>query len=555
MEITATPLGSEPSSNEVQLLTHDLGQANEPAPPEGFEAVGVVVNSPRSPRFDTVDVLLNAEADVVPGEFLFVLHPSPAHNSVLVTVVQVEDAHEVNPNEAPDLAAARRKLGLNRAYAGEGRSIRIFRVAEASVMEEYQLERAASGDWNLASTRGVTVLSRAGFWVARVPGRFKQAVVGSLSNESEGLHVGRFAGEAGENITLSPKLLQLGAFVGGNPGSGKSYFCGTVLEEARAFGIPTLVIDVNGEFGSAVAALGGKVITLPDKHQFGLSLELLTSRELISIAPNVDPTTQYAELIELAHDRCLNNHYKDGKRITFTDLIQTIEEIGPNLDLKAPTIRTATSRVGALQRDELFGGTFDFMAELRRHTIVSLDCRYLTLRQTRLIAAAGARTLQRYGRDMTKKANAGDEAAAKWFALLFIDEAHMVAPSTEATVSTQVLYELARMGRHVRTGLLLSSQSPMDLDKSVLKRLQTRFIFTLERDQLAAIGGISADFGDEMLQHIPKLQRGTCAVSGTTEVVRHGFFMEVRKRRTPVGGSTPDVFGGRVKADVEASQS
>jgi len=195
----------------------------------------------------------------------------------------------------------------------------------------------------------------------------------------------------------------------------------------------------------------------------------------------------------------------------------------------------------------LFARSYEFMKELHKHRVISLDCRYLTLRQTRLIAAAAARILQQYGREMTRKANEGDIEAASWFSLLFIDEAHMVAPSTESTVSTQVLYELARMGRHVRTGLLMSSQSPLDLDKSILKRLQTRFIFTLERDQLSAIGGISADFGDEMLQHIPKLPRGTCAVSGTTEVVRHGFFMEVRERRTPVGGGTPDVFSIRTK--------
>jgi len=54
--------------------------------------------------------------------------------------------------------------------------------------------------------------------------------------------------------------------------------------------------------------------------------------------------------------------------------------------------------------------------------------------------------------------------------LLFIDEAHAVIPDDEKSVSTQVLFELARMGRHVRTGLVLSSQSPADIHPSVLKR-------------------------------------------------------------------------------------
>jgi DNA helicase HerA-like ATPase len=131
--------------------------------------------------------------------------------------------------------------------------------------------------------------------------------------------------------------------------------------------------------------------------------------------------------------------------------------------------------------------------------------------------------------------------------MLFVDEAHAVAPNSDEVVSTQVLYELARMGRHVRTGLMLSSQSPADLDRSILKRLQTRFIFALEKDQLSAIGGVGADLGEELLTQLPKLPRGVCAVSGTSELIKHGFLLKVRKRRTPVGGGTPGVFSQREK--------
>ena len=95
----------------------------------------------------------------------------------------------------------------------------------------------------------------------------------------------------------------------------------------------------------------------------------------------------------------------------------------------------------------------------------------------------------------------------------------------------RVLYELARMGRHVRTGLLLSSQSPADLDRSVLKRLQTRFVFALERDQLTAIGGIQADLGEELLARLPKLPRGVCAV--TVAVRRTGSSRASSPKKSP----------------------
>jgi DNA helicase HerA-like ATPase len=195
------------------------------------------------------------------------------------------------------------------------------------------------------------------------------------------------------------------------------------------------------------------------------------------------------------------------------------------------------------------GKSFDFVANLKQHGLVVLDCRYLSLRQTQLIAAAAARTLQRHGREMTHRANKdeSDREAADWLSMLFVDEAHAVAPNTENVISSHVLHELARMGRHVRTGLVLSSQSPADVDRSILKRLQTRFVFALERDQLAAIGGIAADLGNELLGQLPKLPTGVCAVSGSSELIKHGFLMKVRRRNTPVGGRTPPVFASRKK--------
>ncbi|HEY1717838.1 MAG TPA: hypothetical protein VGH42_06025 [Verrucomicrobiae bacterium] len=91
------------------------------------------------------------------------------------------------------------------------------------------------------------------------------------------------------------------------------------------------------------------------------------------------------------------------------------------------------------------------------------------------------------------------------------------------------------------------SQSPTDLDPSVLKRLQTRFVFALEKDQLRAISGVNADLNSKILDQLPKLPKGVCAVSGSSEIINHGFLLQVRERKTPVGGTTPKVFENRIK--------
>src|SRR5262249_21338062 len=142
------------------------------------------------------------------------------------------------------------------------------------------------------------------------------------------------------------------------------------------------------------------VITLPDAAKFGISLNSMTPPELVAITPNVQPGTIYAELIELAHDQ-LRNEAK-GKIITFAALKDRIQRLGE--DTKAKTsIGAAIARVGTLERDPIIGQNFDFVEQIKKHRLVVLDCRFLSLRQTQLIAAAGARELQRMGREMARK--------------------------------------------------------------------------------------------------------------------------------------------------------
>lgn len=532
----------EPISTVPQIVTDDATAINETPAPSLFTSVGKVVYWNQTPNFNNVNVHLDPDKEVKPGQFIGVWHGKRGKNTV--TILRVANTFEINPNESPELAVARKALGLGQGYSSEGFSTRIYRQAECSTVEEFEVE--VNGDQlKTGDGKAPEQLCRAGDVAILLPDQLIQQSFGGLSEEKDGIFVGTTYGAGNVKTILSPQMYQLHTGVFGNPGKGKSYFSGVMLEEAIAWGIPCLVLDINGELVEAANALGGLVITLPDPRAFGISLNLMTPPELVSITPNVQPNTIYAELIELAHDQ-LRNEAK-GNPITFDALRERIQRIGQTTNASKPSLGAAISRVTALEKDPIIGGSFDFVDQIIKHKLVVLDCRYLSLRQTQLIAAAGARELQRIGREMARKAEEGDQEAQGWFALYFIDEAHIVIPQDEKVVSTQVFYELARMGRHVRTGLIIASQSPQDLNTSVLKRLQTRFIFALEKDQLMSIKAVLSDFDDNLINQLPKLPRGVCAVSGTGEVVKHGFVTQVRKRQTPVKGGTPPVFSGRTK--------
>lgn len=538
-ESTAT----QPDIGKPVLVPHDASAATSGPLPSGLERIGTVTHWNRSPNFTEVAVHMEPSHEVKPGQFLGVWH---GNRSVkLLTVIQVGNSFEVNPNEEPSLAAAREALGLSRSYGREGVSTRIFRLAECATVEEFELSHIDRA-WDLVGEgRSPQTLCRAGDPVVLLPPRVVSAAIGAEESPDSGIHLGNTYDAATVPVTLKNVMLQLHVGLFGNPGRGKSYLGGNIIEEARAWDVPTLVLDLNGEMIDAAKSLGGLVITLPDPRQFGVSLNMITPQELVAVAPNVQAGTIYAELIEMAHDR-LRGRSK-GAPIPMKALLDEISEIGEATKAAKSSIGAAVARVSALERDPLFGEHFDFVEKLTKHRLVVLDCRFLSLTQTRLIAAMGARQLQAVGREMARKADAGDATAAKWFALYFVDEAHSIIPDDEKVVSTQVFYELARMGRHVRTGLVLSSQSPQDLNPSVLKRLQTRFVFALEKDQLRRIEGVLADLHEDVVRQLPKLPKGKCAVSGTSEVIRHGFLLDVRERRTPVGGRTPSVFAGRSK--------
>ncbi|MCI0703841.1 MAG: DUF87 domain-containing protein, partial [Planctomycetia bacterium] len=220
-----------------------------------------------------------------------------------LTVLQVADCFEVNPNEVPNLSAARGALGLGRGYGREGVSTRIFRLAEGSALEEFDV-RVTDTSWELdGEGRAAETLVRAGDPVVLLSEKATIQVIGGLPTPDGGLNLGETFGSAPVPVTLTPEMFQLHMLICGNPGKGKSYLSGNVLEEAVAWDIPSLVLDINGEMIRAAQALGGLVITLPDRTQFGISLDAMTPAELVAITPSVQPGTVYAELIELAHDQ------------------------------------------------------------------------------------------------------------------------------------------------------------------------------------------------------------------------------------------------------------
>jgi DNA helicase HerA-like ATPase len=120
-----------------------------------------------------------------------------------------------------------------------------------------------------------------------------------------------------------------------------------------------------------------------------------------------------------------------------------------------------------------------------------------------------------------------------------MDEAHLFLPAGEKTSSSQVLAELIRMGRHHGVGIIVSSQSPGDIDRRITKITNTRFIFGIEPSELASISGLLGDTPLDLMDNIPRLRVGNCLLAGSRETVKHSMVIQVDKRTTQDSGKTP----------------
>ena len=201
------------------------------------------------------------------------------------------------------------------------------------------------------------------------------------------------------------------------------------------------------------------------------------------------------------------------------------------------TVEPTKLRTQSLSRLAFLGKPFDWKAKLKPGTVINIDCRGLLLSELRLITASVARDLQNLARN-------GELP----FVVLSIDEFHLVAPNDDHIVTTQVLREIARIGRHYKLGLILTTQSPSDVDRSILKRLLTRFLHAIEPDQLDALRGVFSDASEDLIRSLPKLPQGACIVTGAFETVRHATVVKIRERRTTHGGKTPDIWSELEKA-------
>ena len=490
-------------------------------------SIGHVVHEEGTPSLDEVRFRLQGYAATTAGRVVAVeVEPVPDTLERAFLLLLVGGVREVNPHETAEGATVREVIPISVKYAPEGRSTVIYRVADAEPLEEVVVDDR----FRVLRTRSPQSIARAGSEVFDAHAGMIAGAFGLETEPALALEVGEMP-DVGVPVNLRRSVIQRHIFIAGGIGSGKSYTRGVLAEELARLGVPQVNIDVNGEMVDCARDLGGKSLSL-ENGEFTLPLSAPTGQDVIDAVPAINRGTNIETLVAHAQEQLIKDRVlARGEDFGVNDLRSEIERLAPDLKMGAQTSGPASARVESLNRLSYIGDPFDWESELQPGAFVNIDCRRMLVSDLRLVTASVARDLQRLAR-----------AQKIPFLVLSVDEFHLVAPNGEDAVTKQVLREVARLGRHLRIGLILTTQSPSDVDRPILKRLLTRFLHAIEPDQLDALRGVFSDAPDALVRGLPKMPVGRCVITGAFETVKHAAVVDIRRRITTDGGGSPPIW-------------
>ena len=486
--------------------------------------IGTVISDEETPTFETVRIKLKAGKDVKPGTLVKMNVSREGEKTLLIG--RIRSGYEKNPNASVAGVTVSDNLGLRTPSMPEEYSTDISRVVEADLIEEIIGEEIRSPQ-NLPNSLAEVFIADSSEVVR---------VLGIDEKQDEGLYLGETVGGVKTDIILKKSAIQRHFFICGTTGSGKSYGMGVVAEELIKHNLPVIFIDTQDEYSNFVLKNGGQVVE-PGKD-FSIRISSLTESEFISILPKSmqDSSVQLDVATYIFGD--LKNQILRGEiqKFRIDDMLPLAEDASKLLATKSPpaTSKTVQRKLETLRNNKIFGegcGAADWRKFM--YPCMAINCKNLISRDLQIIATAVLRELQ----DLRLRNHIPPYIAV-------VDEAHLFVPQGESSPCKQIIREGVRIGRHHGICMVLMTQSPIDIDKSVIRQCNTRLVFALEPDQLDAIKGVKADATDEMLRALPKMPQGTCLISGTYESIKHTIPVKIRKRNTEdsEGGKTPDIF-------------
>jgi hypothetical protein len=289
-----------------------------------------------------------------------------------------------------------------------------------------------------------------------------------LSMPGEGIYLGKTRFLHAPVFWDHRKLINPHMAVVGITGSGKSYLVKTFLTRAALiWNSNALILDWVGEYDRWVRQAGGRVIDL--------GKERLNLLDLVGGLPKSSRVKQIISALDILvdlksfpHERdeieeALEAVYGSKKRANLSDAAKWLD--GKRRKKAARLLKRFTS-----EGCDFFAGdsTLDMKA-LTGSGLVCLDLHNLPTEEVRSLAGL---TILQYVKELMRAEGAAEEAGVRLFIVL--DEAWKIAQDERSEVIS-----IVREGRKYNFALLMATQNPTDMNKTIFSNIGTMFVMRL----------------------------------------------------------------------------
>ncbi|MGB0653432.1 MAG: helicase HerA domain-containing protein [Thermoplasmatota archaeon] len=379
-----------------------------------------------------------------------------------------------------------------------------------------------------------------------------------LEATSGGAHLGLVkGGNIPVHLSLNA-LAQKHVGVLAKTGAGKSYTVGVLLEEFLKAGVPLVILDPHGEYGS---------LRRPNMDDG----ELDAMRRF-----GVKPKGFHKQIKELALDTALNEGTEklvlEGLNLEGRDIVdllpaklsgaqvgvlyQAVKEVKEQLP--AYSLRDVMDAVGrnkaaskwnvlnALEALEATG-VFDIRGTPLPELVVPQQATIVNLKG--VSPDVQEVTVARLTRTLWEARKRGEVPPH----ILVVEEAHNFCPERGVgnSAATAVIRTVASEGRKFGMGLVVVSQRPAKIDKNVLSQCNTQLILkvTNPNDVKAVVSGIEG-LTAEAAEEVQRLPVGVAVVAGGG--LTNPVFVDIRPRLSSHGGKSIDIVAGSQEAPAPA---
>lgn len=322
-----------------------------------------------------------------------------------------------------------------------------------------------------------------------------------LSAASEGLYVGKTRYLGTPVFWDFRKLINPHVAIVGITGSGKSYLTKTFLTRASIlWNSNAIIIDWVGEYNKWVKQAGGLVINL-GKEKLNI-LDLMGTKRR-------DRIKQIMSALEILLDFKSHQVERDEIEEALEEIYERTEK--PVLaDVANLLMRRGKKRAARLLKRFTVEGS-DFFAgnstlsikQLTEAGLVCIDLHELPTEEMRSLAGL---TILQYIKETMRQKGITEEQGIRLFVVL--DEAWKIAQDERSDVIT-----IVREGRKYNFALIVASQNPTDIHKTIFSNVGTLFILRLVLREFRDYVRSSIGYSDFIDNEIGKFGVGDAALN------------------------------------------